>query len=107
MAKEPDGELKYPQLTIEQIDLWLLSPVSQALIECLEWRALDSRDAAGSGQLTDSSNADLTHAQLHVSLGKQDAYREAKDVRALLEFYNLVIIPKPEEPDDDESANAA
>ncbi len=93
MAKE----LRHPQVTQEQIDLWLAQPVSKVFLSCLEFKRLDIRDAAGDGTLVDSSNADLTHAVIHHALGQQAMLAEAADPRRLMEFYEMVFIP--EEPD--------
>ena len=97
----PKEALEYPQVTTDQIDIWLASPVTKAVLSCLEWKRDDTKDAAGSGKLTDSSNADLTHALLHRALGQQDAYDEARDPRALLEHYNMIFVPEDEDETDD------
>ena len=82
MAKEP---LEFPQVTEAQLEIWLASPVTEAYLDCLDWKRRDTIEAAGSGKLTDSSNADMTHALLHRSLGQQDAYAEAAKPEKLLE----------------------
>ena len=101
MAKELD----YPQVTEDQVELWLANPVTHTFMQCLEFRRLDSIDSAGSrsGQLTDSSSADLTHALLHREFGKQDAYVDARDPEALLDHYVMIFHPPP--PEDEESDN--
>ena len=94
-------ELPEAQITQDQFDIWLTSPVTIAYLKCLEFKRLDTRDAAGDGRLVDSSSADLTHALLHRALGQQDAYRAAHIPWDMLTFYNMVFIPEPEEKDDE------
>lgn len=101
MAKESP---RHPQVAPELIELWLAHPVTKVLLECLEWKRLDIQDAAGNGELVDSSNADLTHAVIHRALGQQDAYREMSDpylVRGILEHYGMIIEPEEETNDDE------
>ncbi|MGI9251417.1 MAG: hypothetical protein ACR2PR_09480 [Pseudohongiellaceae bacterium] len=95
MAKE----LQHPQVTDSQIEIWLTNPVTAAFFSCLQWKLEDTRDAAGSGSLTDSSSADLTHALLHRALGQQDAYADAQHAENLLEHYGMVY-HIPTEDDD-------
>lgn len=96
-------ELKYPQLTEDQVDLWQSNQVTKAFIQCLTWKAADVAEAAGTGKLADSGNADLTHALIHHALGQQDAYGKAAQPEELLDFYNLIFRPPPE---DEEEQNA-
>ena len=70
-------EVEFPQVTEDQVELWMASPVTKTFIQCLHWKREDTRDQAGTGVLTDSSNADLTHALLHRALGQQDGYQTA------------------------------
>ncbi len=103
MAKEPlQGPLRFPQVTENQLEIWLASPVTKAYLRCLEWKHADTIDNAGSGKLTDSSNADMTHAMLHRALGQQDAFVECGKVEKLLDFYVLIFHPPP--PDEEEEA---
>ena len=89
-------ELREPQITEDQFDIWMASPVTSALLKCLEWKRLDEKDAAGSGAIVDSSNSDLTHAMIHRSLGRQDAYEAMQTPFDLLTYYEMVFIPEPE-----------
>lgn len=103
MPKEaPD----HPQVTQDQIDLWLAHPVTKAFLLCLEWKRDDTRDQAGTGKIVDSSNADLTHALIHRSLGQQDAYDEARAPVTLLDHYAMIFRPPPPDDDDDEDKDA-
>lgn len=90
-------ELNHPQVTDDMIEIWLRSPVTIAYLKCLEFKRKDTRDAAGTGLLIDSSSADTTHALLHRALGQQDAYREASLPKEFLAFYNMIFIPEPED----------
>lgn len=102
MAKEPlQGPLRFPQVTENQLEIWLASPVTKAYLHCLEWKRADAIDYAGSGKLTDSSNADMTHALLHRSLGSQDAYSECGKIETLLDFYAMIFRPPPPEEEED------
>lgn len=93
----PKEAPEYQQIPQALIDLWLANPVTRSFVQCLEFKRLDSVDAAGSGKLVDSSNSDLTHATLHRELGHQDAYTELQQPAELLHFYNMILIPEPEE----------
>lgn len=96
-------EVEFPQVTEAQVELWLASPVTKTFLQCLEWKRLDTVDQAGTGKLTDSSSADLTHALLHRALGQQDAYTGAQRCEQLLEFYEMIFHPPPpEEETEDE-----
>lgn len=97
MAKEPP---RYPQVTEDQIELWRANAVTRAYLSALEFKRLDIRDAAGVGKLTDSSNADLTHALLHRALGQQDGLSMAAQPESLLEDYGLILHPEPDEESD-------
>ncbi len=99
MAKEP---MPFPQVTEDQISIWLASPVTKIYLQCLEWKTADNRDHAGSGTLTDSSNADLTHALLHRAFGQQDGYKEAGKPEELMDFYQMIFHPPP--PEEEEEA---
>ncbi len=91
-----------PQITQDQFDIWLTSPVTIAYLKCLEWKRLDTRDAAGEGKLVDSTSADLTHAMIHRALGQQDAYRAAHIPWDMLTFYEMVFMPEPKEEETNE-----
>ena len=93
MAAKPHDQ---PQVTRDQIDIWLTSPVTQAMLTALHWKHRDSIHATGSGKLVDSSSADLTHAIIHGQMGKQDAYAEATDPVGILESYDLIFEPEEE-----------
>ena len=93
-------EVEYPQITGVQYEIWAADPVTKCLLQCLEWRRLDSRDAAGTGELIDSSSADLTHALLHRSLGAQATYAELSDPSTTLEFYKMIKHPEKEVEDE-------
>ena len=93
-------ELPEAQITQDQYDIWLNSPVTIAYLKCLEWRRLDVRDAAGDGRLVDTSSADTTHALLHRALGEQDAYRAAHIPWDILVHYEMVMIPEPMEEEN-------
>jgi len=95
-------EVEFPQVTEAQVELWQASPVTKTFLQCLEWKRLDNVDSAGTGKLVDSSSADLTHALLHRSLGQQDAYTEAQRTEQLLDFYEMIFHPPPEEEESDE-----
>lgn len=90
-------EVNYPQVTEPQVETWLVHPVTKALIACLNWKREDTRDQAGDGSIVDSGNADLTHGLLHRALGQQDAFREAADPEDLLDHYEMIFHPPPEE----------
>lgn len=101
MAKEP---LEFPQVTEADIELWRANRVTRAYLRCLEWKADDQRDLAGTGKLVDSSSADMTHALLHRALGQRDAYAEAREPEKVLEFYAMIFHP-PSEDEDKEAAD--
>ena len=94
-------EVEHKQVTEAQVEIWLTNPVTLTLLQCLEWNRLDSRDAAGSGTLVDSSSADLTHALLHRNLGQQDAYRECEDPVQIFEHYEMIDHPPQPEKEDE------
>lgn len=94
-------EVEFPQVTEAQVELWQASPVTKTFLQCLEWKRQDTVDAAGSGKLTDSSSADLTHALLHRALGQQDAYTEGQRCEELLEFYQMIFHPPPPEEEEE------
>jgi len=98
VAKESPA---HPTIAPEIVELWLSHKVTRIYLEALGWKSLDIRDALGAGKLTDSSNADLSHANTHHALGQQDAFKLAGDPMAMLEFYEL-ITPEEPEPDGDE-----
>ena len=102
MAKEP---LEFPQVTESMLEVWLANPVTRAFMRCLTWKRADQIDAAGSGRLTDSSNADMTHALLHRSLGQQDAFSECVDPEKMLDFYAMIFRPPPPEDDEQDAAD--
>ncbi len=99
MAKEP---LEFPQVTEAQPEIWLANPVTKVYMRCLEWKADDQRDLAGTGKLVDSSSADTTHALLHRALGQRDAYGEAQKPQSMFDFYEMVFHPPP--PDEEEES---
>lgn len=91
-----------PTITEAQFDLWLADPVTLALLKTLHFKREDEAESSGHGRIVDSSNASLTHALIHRSLGRQDAYEAACDPWGMLVSYELVDIPPPQEDDEDE-----
>ena len=83
-------ETEYPQITPDQLDLWLASSTTKAYLRCLAWKTADTVEQGGTGRLVDSSNADMTHAMMHRNLGQQDAFKEAALPEKLLEFYRMI-----------------
>jgi len=94
--------MQFPQVTEDQIEIWLANPVTKAYLRCLEWKRADKAEAAGTGKIVDSSNADLTHAMIHGSLGEQAAFKEAGEPEELLDHYVMIFRPPP--PDEEEEA---
>ena len=92
MAEE--SKLDYPQVTPEQIELWLNNSVTKVYFQCLGWKRKDIRNQAGEGQFIDSSNADLTHAMAHVSMGQRDGVQMAMDHESLFSEFNMILLPK-------------
>jgi hypothetical protein len=101
MAEAP----RHPQLTEDQLDIWLAQPVTKAYLAALLWRAGDAQDALGTGAIIDSSNAHLSHAMTHGALGKQDAYRDAAKPYELLDFYQIIFHPPEEKPEKETETN--
>lgn len=95
----PEKALEYPQLPESLLDLWLNLPATRIMLQCMHWRIEESIEYSGTGQLVDTSNADLTHGLIHRELGKQDAYSDAANPRKLLEYYDM--LEKPEESEND------
>ena len=89
-----------PTVTDVQFDIWIDHPVTFAFLKALTFRREDEKEAAGGGNLVDSSNADLTHALTHRALGRQDAYEAACDPWAMLIRYKLVQLPEEEVEDE-------
>lgn len=95
-------EVEHAQVTEAQLEIWLAGAVTKTFLRCLEWKRLDTVDAAGTGKLIDSSSADLTHALLHRALGQQDAYTEAQRCEQMLDFYEMIFHPPPPEEEETE-----
>lgn len=93
--------LAHPQITTDQLDIWLANPVTKTYLKALGWKRDDQRESAGNGSIVDSSNADFTHAMIHQSLGQQEAYEKAADPKQLLGFYNMIFYPDSEEEEKD------
>lgn len=94
-------EVEHTQVTAIQVELWLADITTRKFLQCLEWKRLDTKDSAGSGEIVDSSNADLTHALIHRALGQQDVYAELQEPDTLLDFYGMIQHPEPEETEDE------
>lgn len=82
---------KYPQVTLEQIQLWEASPVTKAFLQCLQWFREDVRDEASDGTIIDSSCADMTHAGIHLNMGQQQGLATAADHNKLLNRFNMIM----------------
>ena len=98
MATEPE---KRPTVTLTQFELWLNNPVTKVYLNTLEQRLFDEETAAGTGKLVDSSNADMTHAMIHRSLGVQDGLQQARNPERLMSGLNRIDYPEDPEPDAD------
>lgn len=96
----PKEAPEHPQVTEAQVETWLANPVTVAFQKCLEWKREDTAEAAGTGKLVDSGNADMTHAMLHRALGQQDGYTEAQKFEAILDHYVMIYHPPPEEEEN-------
>lgn len=94
-------EVEHPQVTEVQVALWLAEPTTRTFLQCVEWKRLDTRDAAGSGEIVDSSNSDLTHALIHRALGQQDVFQEIQNPESILDHYGMIDHPEPEETKDE------
>ena len=95
-ARKSQLEQPEPTITEAQFDLWIDQPVTQAFLKAMHFKREDEAESAGIGNIVDSSNSDLTHALIHRSLGRQDAYENACDPWEMLVFYELVDLPDPE-----------
>ena len=95
-------EVEHPQLSETQLELWLRDPVTCIFLQCLEWKRLNTRDAAGDGQIVDSSNSDLTHALIHRALGQQDVYGELQNTEEFLDEFGMIDYPPPPEENKDD-----
>ncbi len=96
MATEP----VQPQITITQLELWMSRPETRIYIEALEQKLYDVETQAGTGQLVDSGNADLTHALIHRALGEQDGLKQAMNPERLMSTFDRI---KYEEKDAERS----
>ena len=97
MSQESTPQHEYPQVTTNQIELWLLSPVTQAYLQSLEWYLNDVRDVP-LVDMVDSSNADITSSNIHVNMGQEQGLTTAHKYVELLNRYGLI----EEEKDDAE-----
>ncbi len=95
-------EVKHSQVTEIQVEIWLSDPTTRMLMQCLEWKRLDTKDSAGSGEIVDSSNSDLTHAMIHRALGQQDVYADLQTPEALFDYYEMIDHPEPPEEIENE-----
>ena len=82
---------QYPQVTQEQIDLWLTNPVTKTYLQCLEWFNADVIDEASTGSIVDTASADVTHAMIHMNLGHQQGLNTAMNHQELLSRYDMVL----------------
>lgn len=96
----PKEATEYPQVTIDQVELWLAHPVTKSLITALQVSHQSTVQAAGTGKHVDSSNADMTHALMHRSLGQQDVYLEVTSLETLLDTCGLIFYPPPPKDED-------
>lgn len=94
---------QYPQISQDEIDIWLTSRVTQTYMQCLEWFHKDTEDAARGDTLVDSSSADLTHALKHLNLGQQQGLQSALDHAKLFTRFGMVIPVEPEKEEEDDA----
>ena len=93
MAEKPE------QVTPEEVELWLTSRVTKAYLYTIAQDYEQCIRAAGTGALVDSSNADMTHAQLHSAMGKQHAYATCAEPVSMLAAHQMIFEPEPEKED--------
>lgn len=95
MAEKPEHD--HPQVTRDQISLWLTDPVTKCLLTAAQWSYNDWVKNAGDGTLINSSNADHNHAVIHTALGRQAAYTEMMNPVDMLYRARLIFEPEGEE----------
>lgn len=83
-------QLREPQVTKAQVELWLDNPVTKTLVKCLQWQANDIRDEIGNGSFLDQANADLTLSRLSKLLGMADGFDAASKVEFMLNHYAMI-----------------
>jgi len=95
--------LQYPQITEDQLEIWLSSSVTQTYLQCLNWFLEDVKDEANDDKLVDSSNSDLTFANIHVNMGHKQGLRSAMDYKTLMNRLEMIEPKKEAEPDKEVS----
>lgn len=81
----------YPRITNNQIEVWLASPVTKTLIQCITWEWENVRERAGESALVaDPANADLSHALVHEAKGRMGALRDVQSFEKLMRKYEMV-----------------
>jgi len=83
-------DLPYPQVTQDQIDLWLSNPVTKAYLDCIKWYCEEVTSTLGDGSCVDSSNADLTLSHIHLAMGQQQGLESAGDYIDLLSRFKMI-----------------
>lgn len=81
---------KYPRLTQDQVDIWLDSSVTKAVLDAYQWKQEQLREAFGNGAFVDSANSDITFGQIHSALGEMEGLEKASDPVALLHQYEMI-----------------
>lgn len=84
-----ESTLQHPQVTTDQIDIWLTSPVTKAYFSSLDWFHKDV-DEVPVVDMVDSSNSDITSSNIHVNMGQLQGLTTAINYTELLERYGLI-----------------
>ena len=90
-----EEELKYPQVTKAQLDLWLELPFTKVYLQCLAWEVDNAVDKAGTLNDLDPASADRSHARAFQYKGLQEGFTASGNVEEILNRSGML-----EEEDD-------
>lgn len=86
-------------VTEAQVEIWLDSPVTKALLRTMELRLSDIGGRSVSSYV-DSTNADLTFANVHLSMGEEQTLERYLDPVTELIRFDLLEIQEQEDGSD-------
>ena len=87
----------HPQVTKDQIEIWLQNPVTQVYLQSLQWFHEELVEHQGRDGQVDSTSSDVTFAATHINMGQKQGLVTAINYNSILERFGMI---EPEKKED-------
>ena len=89
-------EDKHKRVTQAQLDIWLIDPVTQAYLTCLQDLANNIGSRLSSGELLDCANNDYSMNSIHKAIGAKSMAETMSSFESVLTSGEMIEVKKDE-----------